>query len=293
MKKILFIIVASITLCACDNGRFHPNSLPKPSVEKTDSDSVDSKDLAALQQICRDMKNSIRDNSYRLESVEQSLNESNKALESKVDKQLIYVLLAISLLLLVLVMVSLWEILKLQKSKEKIKDKLIFFEKTINRLKDEGATNNRASSRIVYDYRDDIDYLKRQIVALKENVSKGNHTYGPESESKKTPASVNDVKSGYFGFNDDRGIIGKVYTSATEEAFFKYYAKSDSLAEFEPLSVKRIKSISSIRKAITILEGSLQEATELSVVKRGQAVQREQHGQKYWQVIQPAEVKLK
>jgi hypothetical protein len=65
------------------------------------------------------------------------------------------------------------------------------------------------------------------------------------------------------------------------------------LAEFEPLSVKRIKSISSIRKAITILEGSLQEATELSVVKRGQAVQREQHGQKYWQVIQPAEVKLK
>ena len=239
------------------------------------------------------MKNSIRDNSYRLESVEQSLNESNKELESKVDKQLVYVLLAISLLLLVLVMVSLWEILKLQKSKEKIKDKLIFLENAINRLKDEGATNNRASSRIVYDYQDDIDYLKRQIVALKENVSKGNRTYGPESESKKAPASVNDVKSGYFGFNDDRGIIGKVYTSATEEAFFKYYAKSDSLAEFEPLSVKRIKSISSIRKAITILEGSLQEATELSVVKRGQAVQREQHGQKYWQVIQPAEVKLK
>lgn len=73
-------------------------------------------------------ENSIRDNSYRLESVEQSLNESNKALESKVDKQLVYVLLAISLLLLVLVMVSLWEILKLQKSKEKIKDKLIFLE---------------------------------------------------------------------------------------------------------------------------------------------------------------------
>lgn len=34
------------------------------------------------------MKNSIRDNSYRLESVEQSLNESNKELESKVDKQI-------------------------------------------------------------------------------------------------------------------------------------------------------------------------------------------------------------
>ena len=186
----------------------------------------------------------------------------------------------------------------MQKSKEKIINKLIFLENTINRLKNEAATNNRASSRVVYDYRDDIDYLKRQIVALKENVnkenvSKGNHTYGPESESKNAPASVNDVKSGYFGFNDDRGIIGKVYTSATEEAVFKYYAKSDSLAEFEPLSVKRIKSISSIRKAIAIIEGSLQEATELRVVKRGKAVQREQHGQKYWQVIQPAEVKLK
>lgn len=67
---------------------------------------------------------------------------------------------------------------------------MIFLENAINRLKDEGATNNRASSRIVYDYQDDIDYLKRQIVALKENVnkenvSKGNRTYGPESESKK------------------------------------------------------------------------------------------------------------
>ena len=103
---------------------------------------------------------------------------------------------------------------------------------------------------------------------------------------------ANDVKGGYFGVNDDRGIIGKVYASATEEAVFQYYVKSDNLVDFEPLSLKRIRSISTIRTAVNVVGGSLQDATEMKVTKRGQAIQREQSGQKYWEILYPAEVKL-
>ena len=110
---------------------------------------------------------------------------------------------------------------------------------------------------------------------------------------KDATLPANDVKGGYFGVNDDRGIIGKVYTSATEEAVFQYYVKSDNLVDFEPLSLKRIRSISTIRTAVNVVDGSLQDATEMKVTKRGRAIQREQSGQKYWEILYPAEVILK
>lgn len=297
MKKILLIIIASITLCACYNGGAQSNSATKNSTEQVDRDTFAS--LAEFLPKYRDLKKSIRVDSARIDSVEQSLKDSNKELDNKVDKQLVYVLVGICILLLLLVVISLCGIHNLQKSKSKIKSTMASLENAINKLKDEGAVgNNRASVRVVHDYRDDIDYLKRQIDALKkktdmQSVSKKEPTHGAESDYKKEPSPTKDIKSGYFGVNDNRGRIGKEYMSATEEAVFQYYVKSDSLVEFEPLSVKRIKSISSIRSAVNITEGSLQDATEMKVIKRGQAVQREQNGQKYWEVLYPAEVKLK
>ena len=299
MKKILLILIASITLCACNNGGAQSNSATKNSTEQVDSDTIVPKKFAELQHEYRDLKNSIRADSARIESVEQSLKDSNSELDNKVDKRLVYVLVGICILLLLLVVISLCGIHSLQKSKSKIKSTIASLENAINRLKDEGAvSNNRASVCAVHDYRDDIDYLQRQIDALKkkgdlQNVSKKEPTRESESDYKKTPLPAKDIKSGYFGVNDNRGRIGKVYMSATEEAVFQYFVKADGLVEFEPFSVKRIKSISSIRCAVNITEGSLQDATDMKVIKRGQAVQREQNGQKYWEVLYPAEVKLK
>ena len=299
MKKILLILIASATLCACDNGRTHTNRASKDSTAQVDSDSIAPKDLAELQQKYIDLNYSIRDNSSRIESVEQSLNDSKRELDSKVDKRLVYVLIGICVLLLILVVVALLGIHNLQKSRLKIKNSLASLETAINRLKDEGTVvNNRASGRVMNDYRDDIDSLKRQIEALKGKVditcvSKGKPIHEPEPVHKQTPSPVSEVKRGYFGVNDNRGRIGNVYMSATEEAVFQYYAKSDSIVEFEPLNLMRIKSIPSIRNAVDILEGSLQDATEMKVVKRGQAVRREQNGQKYWEITLPAQIKLK
>lgn len=300
MKKILLIIIAVVALCACgDNRRVQSsNQLREPS-EQQDSDTLSNKDLAALQTAFKEMNKSIRDNRSRIDSTKLSLQNVNEKLDNKVEFLVVYVLLGLCVLLLILVVVALIGIYKLQKSKDKIKKSLESHKVSIDKLTNEVLAIGNKSGRSSYDYREDIVKLGRQIEELKakldrsSNINKGTKTSVSVGGKKDATLPANDVKGGYFGVNDDRGIIGKVYASATEEAVFQYYVKSDNLVDFEPLSLKRIRSISTIRTAVNVVGGSLQDATEMKVTKRGQAIQREQSGQKYWEILYPAEVNLK
>lgn len=298
MKKILLIIIAVVALCSCgDNRRGQSSDQVGESSEQQESDTL-PKDLAALQVAFVKSDKSIRDNSSRIDSMNLSLQNVNEKLDNKVEFLVVYVLLGLCILLLALVSVALIGIYKLRKSKDKIKGSLEIQKASIDRLKNEvGAIGNK-SGRSSYDSRDDIDYLYRQINNLREKIDSGDISKSTKpSETVKIKKNetlpTNEVRGGYFGVNDDRGIIGKVYASATEEAVFQYYVKSDNLVDFEPLSLKRIRSISTIRTAVNVVGGSLQDATEMKVTKRGQAIQREQSGQKYWEILYPAEVKLK
>ena len=300
MKKILLIIIAVVALCACgDNRKVQSSNQSREPSEQQDSDTLSNKDLAALQKDFVELNKSIRDNKSRIDSMKLSLQNVNEKLDSKVEFQVIYVLLSICVLLLILVVVALIGIYKLQKSKDKIKKSLESHKVSIDKLTNDVLAIGNKSGRSSYDCREDIVYLGRQLEELKakldrsSNINKGTKTSVSVGGKKDATLPANDVKGGYFGVNDDRGIIGKVYTSATEEAVFQYYVKSDNLVDFEPLSLKRIRSISTIRTAVNVVGGSLQDATEMKVTKRGQAIQREQSGQKYWEILYPAEVNLK
>lgn len=300
MKKILLIIIAVVALCACgDNRRELSSNQSREPSEQQDSDTLSSKDLAALQKDFVELNKSIRDNRSRIDSMKLSLQNVNEKLDSKVEFLVVYVLLGLCVLLLILVVVALIDIYKMQKSKDKIKKSLESHKVSIDKLKNDVLAIGNKSGRSSYDYREDIVYLGRQLEELKEkldrssNINKGMKASVSVGGKKDATLPTNDVKGGYFGVNDDRGIIGKVYTSATEETVFQYYVKSDNLVDFEPLSLKRIRSISTIRTAVNVVAGSLQDATEMKVTKRGRAIQREQSGQKYWEILYPAEVKLK
>ena len=299
MKKILLIIIAVVALCACgDNRRVQSSEQSGESSEQQDSDTS-PKDLAALQVAFAKSDKSIRDNSSRIDSMNLSLQNVNEKLDNKVEFLVVYVLLGLCVLLLILVVVALIGIYKLQKSKDKIKKSLESHKVSIAKLMNDVLAIGNKSGRSSYDSRENIVFLSRQIEELKAKLDRSSDI----SKSTKNSVSVrgkkdaalpaNDVKGGYFGVNDERGIIGKVYTSATEEAVFQYYVGSDNLVDFEPLSLKRIRSISTIRTAVNVVDGSLQDATEMKVTKRGRAIQREQSGQKYWEILYPAEVKLK
>lgn len=282
MKKILLIIIAVVALCACgDNRRVLSSEQSGESSEQQDSDPL-PKDLDALQVAFVKLDKSIRDNSSRIDSMKLSLQNVNDKLDNKVDFLVVYVLLGLCVLLLILVVVALIGIYKLQKSKDKIKKALESHKVSIDKITNDVLAIGNKSGRSSYDYREDIVYLGRQLEELKakldrsSNMSKGTKTSVSVGDKKDATLPANDVKGGYFGVNDDRGIIGKVYTSATEEAVFQYYVKSDNLVDFEPLSLKRIRSISTIRTAVNVVGGSLQDATEMKVTKRGQAIQREQ-----------------
>lgn len=299
MKKILLIIIAVVALCACgDNRRVQSSEQSGESSEQQDSDTL-PKDFAALRVAFVKSDKSIRDNSSRIDSMNQSLQNVNEKLDNKVEFLVVYVLLGLCVLLLILVVVALIGIYKLQKSKDKIKKALESHKVSIDKMTNDVLAIGNKSGRSSYDYREDIVYLGRQLEELKakldrsSNMSKGTKTSVSVGGKIDATLPANDVKGGYFGVNDDRGIIGKVYTSATEEAVFQYYVKSDNLVDFEPLSLKRIRSISTIRTAVNVVDGSLQDATEMKVTKRGRAIQREQSGQKYWEILYPAEVKLK
>ena len=300
MKKILLIIIAVVALCACgDNRKVQSSNQSREPSEQQDSDTLSNKDLAALQKDFVELNKSIRDNKSRIDSMKLSLQNVNEKLDSKVEFQVIYVLLSICVLLLILVVVALIGIYKLQKSKDKIKKSLESHKVSIDKLTNDVLAIGNKSGRSSYDCREDIVYLGRQLEELKakldrsSNINKGTKTSVSVGGKKDATLPANDVKGGYFGVNDDRGIIGKIYASATEEAVFQYYVKSDNLADFEPLSLKRIRSISTIRTAVNVVGGSLQDATEMIITKRGRAIQREQSGQKYWEILYPAEVNLK
>lgn len=300
MKKILLIIIAVVALCACgDNRKVQSSNQSREPSEQQDSDTLSNKDLAALQKDFVELNKSIRDNKSRIDSMKLSLQDVNEKLDSKVEFQVIYVLLSICVLLLILVVVALIGIYKLQKSKDKIKKSLESHKVSIDKLTNDVLAIGNKSGRSSYDCREDIVYLGRQLEELKakldrnSNINKGTKTSVSVGGKKDATLPANDVKGGYFGVNDDRGIIGKIYASATEEAVFQYYVKSDNLVDFEPLSLKRIRSISTIRTAVNVVGGSLQDATEMIITKRGRAIQREQSGQKYWEILYPAEVNLK
>lgn len=300
MKKILLIIIAVVALCACgDNRKVQSSNQSREPSEQQDSDTLSNKDLAALQKDFVELNKSIRDNKSRIDSMKLSLQNVNEKLDSKVEFQVIYVLLSICVLLLILVVVALIGIYKLQKSKDKIKKSLESHKVSIDKLTNDVLAIGNKSGRSSYDCREDIVYLGRQLEELKakldrnSNINKGTKTSVSVGGRKDATLPANDVKGGYFGVNDDRGIIGKIYASATEEAVFQYYVKSDNLVDFEPLSLKRIRSISTIRTAVNVVGDSLQDATEMIITKRGRAIQREQSGQKYWEILYPAEVNLK
>lgn len=300
MKKILLIIIAVVALCACgDNRKVQSSNQSREPSEQQDSDTLSNKDLAALQKNFVELNKSIRDNKSRIDSMKLSLQNVNEKLDSKVEFQVIYVLLSICVLLLILVVVALIGIYKLQKSKDKIKKSLESHKVSIDKLTNDVLAIGNKSGRSSYDCREDIVYLGRQLEELKakldrnSNINKGTKTSVSVGGKKDATLPANDVKGGYFGVNDDRGIIGKIYASATEESVFQYYVKSDNLVDFEPLSLKRIRSISTIRTAVNVVGGSLQDATEMIITKRGRAIQREQSGQKYWEILYPAEVNLK
>lgn len=300
MKKILLILVACIALFACENDRptYDSGTNNTEASKVHDSDTVaQAKESPDLRQAYEKLNESIQNDSNRITSVEQHLQEVDKQLANKVEVQIAYVLFGVCALLLVLVLVSLMIVQTQKKRNEEARASLRHLGKIVNNLQLKSEDNVSLCKRLLRelsDYRSDIERLSEEIVALERKLSKfdaGRVNIEPQKNGK--PSYKEGAKSGYLGVNDN-GIIGKCFDSATEEAVFRYYTVSDNIVDFEPLSLKRIKSISSIRKAV-IFEGapSLQDANDMSVIHRGQAIQRERNGQKFWEIIKQARVKLK
>lgn len=295
MKRLLIVLLASIVICACETGS---NSEGKSETNQTtQQDSVDSVSVkdADLKTLCVALGDSVLNQRAQIDANTKAIGKIDEKLNERVTYPIVYLLLIASVLLLTLVVIALFRIHKLQNSKEKMKAEMEHLVSKMMKLQDCVSLASNGHIRPSYDFRDDIEDLKVQVQTLRDKVEKSNVKVVETKKEveKKVQPKVNDSKRvGYFGVNDG-AIIGKEYTSASDEAVFVYYSsKGDATVEFEPIALKRIKSISSIKHAVDI-DGSLQEAESMSVLKRGTAVQRQQNGQKYWEIIQKAKIKIK
>lgn len=295
MKRLLILFLASIVICACQSGKNSGGKAGASQPTQQDSfDSVSVKD-AELKTLCVTLVDSVQNQGEQIGSNTKAISKINDKLNDRVTYPIVYVLLVVSVLLLILVVVALSSIHKLQNSKMKMNDEMERLMSKMMLLQDRISQASNGHIRSSYDCRDDVEALKRQLQALREKVEKSNVNVveAKKEVEKKVQPTINDGKKvGYFGVNDG-AIIGKEYASASDEAVFKYYSSKDDVnVEFEPIALKRIKSISSIKAAVDI-DGSLQEANSMHVVKRGSAIQRLQNGQKYWEIIQKAKIKIK
>ena len=295
MKRLLIALLASIVICACETGN---NSEGKSKTNQTtQQDSVDSVSVkdAELKTLCVALGDSVLNQRAQIDTNTKAIGKIDEKLNERVTYPIVYVFLFASVLLLTLVVIALFSIHKLRNSKEKMKAEMEHLVSKMMKLQDSVSLASNGHIRPSYDFRDDIEDLKLQVQTLRDKVEKSNVKVVEikKEVEKKVQPKVNDSKRvGYFGVNDG-AIIGKEYTSASDEAVFVYYSsKGDATVEFEPIALKRIKSISSIKHAVDI-DGSLQEAESMLVLKRGTAVQRHQNGQKYWEIIQKAKIKIK
>lgn len=135
MKKILLILVACIALFACENDRpTYDSGTNNIEVSKVpDSDTVaQAKESPDLRQAYEKLNDSIQNDSNRITSVEQHLQEVDNKLAKKVEVQIAYVLFGVCALLLVLVIVSLMIVQTQKKRNEEARASLRHLGKIVN-----------------------------------------------------------------------------------------------------------------------------------------------------------------
>lgn len=285
MKKLVFIILLSCIMCACNSGSSQGNNS-----SKTANVSVDSSD--SVEKSIKTCQIQIDKNNEKIESV-------SKDLEDKASKQIVYLMISCIIIIFILVILILINISRLINEKE-IERYIRPIVESCLKKQEKLSVNNISDSINVpsKDYLNEISCLKKQLDNLEKEIEEIEKKIGKLS-SKPIECNIPEISSiakkqivSYLGVNNEKGIIGKCYTSLTEEAVFKCFSSSDTEIKFEPVLLERIKAISTIQSALKI-KGSLQDAKSMIVIKQGKARLMQVGGQKYWKIEELAEVELK
>lgn len=307
MKRLLYVLVCMLIMCACNNNG--APSLPSPdSTEEgaqpdsstKDSDSIfgnkrdrqgESNRLGVIEVYITDLKSNISNIQSQVSSDSTQIAEMNDKIDSKMDGNAIYAFIFAFVILLFVIIVLFFKNKELNSELNEIKGK----EHThYDRLKqDLQDLQGQSSGQKGFSWsKQDIDNLNQALQSYNNRLN----ALEAKVRQKKVPtAQVGHENQStverniYFGVNQGNKFTKELALS-DENTAFKAKKISENEVEFEPLSWNKIKTFNSLEDVVTI-KGSLI-GSNIKVLSNGRAVKRSYNGHDFWLVTKPAEIKL-
>lgn len=303
MKKLLYVLICMLVICACNNNGAAslgtPNSSDNDTVQ-TDSTKTSDPIVQAnsyqpgmLEVEMTDIKKSIRDIQTQMS------NDSTQIVDimsQKIDRKAgysVFFSVVIGLILLLLIIVLL---VKNRNLRLELKDMKDGVEKEINNLKQQlqdaqrrgiGQYKQPLSRRDVEDIlMENLKGVNARLKALEEKELKQKENRIAHKENSGSQIMEHNI---YFGVNQGNKFT-KELAPSDESVAFKGNMISEKEVEFIPLSWDRIKSFNSLDPVVKI-KGSTN-GSSLKVISKGYAVKKSENGISFWEVVDPVEIKL-
>lgn len=306
MKRLLYVLVCMLVICACNNNGAPSIETPDSTEGATQSDSTKNSDsiskdkqeqqgvsnqLGVIEVKITDLKSSISNIQSQVSSDSTQIVEMNEKIDSKMDGKVIYAFIFAFVILLIFIIVLYVRNKELRSELHNAKDKE---DSHYRRLKDnmQDLQGQSSGQRGFSWSKQDIDNLNQ---ALQDYNSRLNALEAKDRQKKTQivpgghSAQTTMERNIYFGIN--QGNIFTMELSASDERVaFKGNKISDDKVEFIPISWDRIKSLNSSESVVKI-KGSLK-GSKMKVLNKGYAVKRVENGKSYWQVMDPVEIQL-
>lgn len=300
MKRLLYVLVCMLVICACDNGSksFQSTDPEVKTVQPDSTKKVDSLTMMGRNQLgmmeveIAELKSSVSNMQAEMSNDSVQIDAINQKVDHKMEGSFLFVIIIGFAILLIAIIVLL---VKYHDHDNKIREAL---EREFNDFKGlnqkllnvqrtgtgqyEASISWREIDAIRQDLRNYNDRLNALEVKLQNQ--KVSHVVRDEQASSTTVE-----RSIYFGVNQGNKFT-KELAPSDESVAFKGNKIAENEVEFFPQSWDRIKSFNSLDSVVKI-KGSTN-GSSMKVIKKGYAVKKVENGISYWQVVDPVEIKL-
>lgn len=292
MKKILYVLVCMLVICACNR-----KGVPYEgaSDQYQESAQVDSNAYNSINENRHDtLKVQVDTLALSVSRIQEKMSNDSTLIAEKLDNKMegysIFAIIAAFAILLIAIIVlfvknkELRSRLNNAESKEDNHFRLL--NQQVQNLQGQDFRQNGISLS-----KQDIDNLNQALQSYNTRLNaleakdrqKKAHTVQDKPETQPTVERYI-----YFGVNNGDKFIKELVPS-DESAAFKAKKISENEVEFEPLSWNKIRSLNSLEAVVIIksINGS-----NIKVLSNGLAVKRSYNGHDFWLVTKPAEIKL-
>lgn len=301
MKRLLYVLVCMLVLCACNNNGATflgtPDSSVNDSVQseiRNDSDSTaqaNQDQLGKLEVKITNIERSINDIKAQMSKDSTKVETMSKKTDQKAKYSALFTVI-IGLVLCIPIVVLFKKIRRLRCELNNLQDRVNGINRFIRLQQDmQSAGTGQLKPSLTRKEMEDIlmHYLQKIDARLQALEVKEQSRETPPIAPEKGFVSHTMEHYIYFGVNQGNKFT-KELAPSDESVAFKGNKISEKEVEFFPQSWDRIKTFNSL-DSVVIIKGSTK-GTSMKVIKKGHAIRKSENGFSFWEVDIPVEIKL-